>query len=175
MQYAVSSHLDVIAEQHALAVLWQDGADLFAFDQRAIRQMLAIAVQQVEGDEDRRRVKSSSSETLRISRARFAVEPSAGVGQGSPEPHCESRDIFSVPLRTRIHTGWSEFPGEWLGNRAAGSLSMLGPPQKTLRPGVSSYCRWCSLMRVLAGWDRAKPAQHQGFCTTLLLGAIACF
>ena len=46
--------LDVIAEQHALAPLGQDGAEaLFAFDQRTVLQILAVTVQQVEGDEAR--------------------------------------------------------------------------------------------------------------------------
>jgi hypothetical protein len=46
--------LDVIAKQHALAVLRQDGAEaLLAFDQGAVDQILAVAVQQVEGDEAR--------------------------------------------------------------------------------------------------------------------------
>jgi len=45
---------DVITEQHALVFLWQDGAEaLLAFDQRAVGQILAITVEQVEGDEAR--------------------------------------------------------------------------------------------------------------------------
>ena len=37
-------------QQHTLAKLRQDG-ELLAFDQRAVRQILTIAVRQIEGDE----------------------------------------------------------------------------------------------------------------------------
>ena len=46
--------LDVVAVQDAQAFLAQDGAEsLLAFDQRGVRQVLAVAVQQVKGDEAR--------------------------------------------------------------------------------------------------------------------------
>jgi hypothetical protein len=45
---------DVIAVQDALAFPGQDGAEtLLALDQWTVRQILAVAVQQVEGDEAR--------------------------------------------------------------------------------------------------------------------------
>ena len=44
----------MVAIQDALAVLGQDGAEaLLAFDQGAVRQILAVAVQLVDGDEAR--------------------------------------------------------------------------------------------------------------------------
>jgi hypothetical protein len=43
-----------VAEQQALALPGQNGAEaLLAFDQGAVRQILAVTVQQVEGDEAR--------------------------------------------------------------------------------------------------------------------------
>ena len=51
-QWRFAGCLDGIAKQHALAILGQDGAEaVLAFDQRAVCQILAVTVQQVEGDE----------------------------------------------------------------------------------------------------------------------------
>jgi len=53
-QQLLPGPLDVIAEQHALAILRQDGAEaLLAFDHATVCQVLAITVHHVEGDEAR--------------------------------------------------------------------------------------------------------------------------